>query len=127
MPKRTDEENVVNIFDGKPFEENKYTKIYGLLESNNEKFNSLVKQYQQACNQRKMKDQLVKRAIAIEIQNYPINQPIELIIKMSVLERELGFKNRKRTRDVIYDDLMFTMFKRSLVNFVETTLYGDLK
>ena len=125
MPKRTDEENVVNIFDGKPFEDNKYMKIYGLLESEDNTFHSLIKNYQAACNPTEIKDPLVKKAIAIEIQNYPINQPIELIIKMSVLEHELGFKNRKRTRDVIYDDLMFTMFKKSLVNFIETTLYGD--
>ena len=125
MSVENDGSNVIDFQNGKVIPQPKYEKIYGILESDDEKFHSLVKHYQQACNQRKVKDPLVKKALAIEIQSYQINQPIELIIKMSILERELGFKSTKRTRDVVYDDLMFTLFKKSLVNFIETTLYDD--
>lgn len=112
-----------HITNRKPFAENKYHKIYEILESNNEEFHSLIKQYQQACNKRKTKDPLVKKAIAIEIQSYNISNPIDLIIKLSILERELGFKIGKRTREIVYDDLMFTLFKKSIVNFVEKLLF----
>lgn len=125
MSEEPDDSNVIDIQNRKPIAQPKYEKICGVLESNNEKFHSLIKHYQQACNQKKVKDPLVKRALAIEIQSYQINQPIELIIKMSILERELGYKSSKRTRDVVYDDLMFTLFKKSLVNFIESNLYGE--
>ena len=125
MSEEADNSNVIGIQNRKPISQPKYDKIYGVLESNNEKFHSLIKHYQQACNQKKVKDPLVKKAIAIEIQSYKINRPIELIIKMSILERELGFKIGKRTREIVYDDLMFTLFKKSLVNFIETTLYDN--
>lgn len=126
MSNKTTDDNVVNIFDGKPIEEHKYQKIYGLLESDNEKFHSLINHYQAACDVKTVKDPLVRKALAMEIQGFQIDQPIELIIKMSVLERELGFRAKKRTKEVIYDDIMFTLFKKSLVNYIETTLYdGD--
>jgi len=125
MTTESDDSNIIDFKNGKPIAQPKFEKIYGFLESDDDKFHSLVKHYQQACNQKKVKDPLVKRAIAIEIQSYKINRPIELIIKMSILERELGFKIGKRTREIVYDDLMFTLFKKSLVNFIETTLYDN--
>ena len=115
--------NVISIDNGKPIPNGKPKDAFDLIESDDEKFHNLIRNYQKACMPKYLKDPLIRKAIAIEIQSYEINQPMELILKISVLEKELGFRTKRRPKDEIYDKMMFLLFKRSMVRYLETTLY----
>ena len=114
--------NVINIFRHLENENIHHEKIIELLKTENEEFQTLIENYQKA---KALDDKVERRACAIEILRHEIHNPLEFVIKISILQNELGFREGRRTQDVIIDELMFSLFKKSLVGCVETLLFKD--
>ena len=115
-------DNVINIFRYLENENNPHEKIVDLLKTEDEDFQILIENYQKA---KALDDRIERRACAIEILRYEIHNPLEFVIKISILQNELGFREGRRTQDIMIDELMFTLFKKSLVGCVETLLFND--
>ena len=117
-----DKDNVISIFQHIKNENTQHDRILEILKTEDEDFQILIENYQKA---KVLDDRIERRACAIEILRYEIHNPIEFVIKISILQNELGFREGLRTQDIIIDELMFTLFKKSLIGCVETLLFKD--
>lgn len=114
-----DKDNIVQLF-GYLKNDNVHDKILELLKTENKEFQALIEKYQ---NAKALDDRDERRAFAIEILKFEIHNPLEFVIKITVLQNELGFREGRRSQDVMIDELMFVLFKKSLVGCIEKLLF----
>lgn len=116
-----DRDNVISLFKNLKDETAQHERILEILKTKDEQFRILLEKYQQA---KAADDKVERKACAIEVLRYEIHNPLEFVIKVSILQNELGFREGRRTQDVMIDELIFTLFKKSLAGCIETLIFN---
>lgn len=114
-----DRDNIFELF-GHIKNETTHDRILDFLKTEDKEFQALIERYQLA---KASDDRDERRAFAIEILKFEIHNPLEFVIKITVLQNELGFREGRRSQDVMIDELMFVLFKKSLVGCIEKLLF----
>ena len=83
-----DKDNVISIFQHIKNENTHHDRILEILKTEDEDFQILIENYQKA---KALDDRIERRACAIEILRYEIHNPLEFVIKISILQKNWDF------------------------------------
>ena len=119
MDKKREDCNVVSIRDGKPLPLSKSSKFTGKLKSADPKLNLLLKNYFKALGLEQADNTVARRELALAIQNFETDDPMDLLLKLTVLESELGWGPDILSHEPTHERLLFAYFRRALIHYLE--------
>lgn len=119
MVKKRDDSNVFSIRDGKPVPASRSPKLSGRLTSNDPALARLLKSYFEALGLQPENRSLVSKELALAILNYETRDPIDLLVKLTVLECEFGCGPDILTDQPKHERLLFAYFRRALIQYID--------
>lgn len=119
LDKKREAFKVVSIRDGKPIPTSSSSKFLGKLKSNDPKLNRLLENYFKALGLEKSDHTLARRELALTIQNFETDDPMDLLLKLTVLESELGWGPDILSHESPHERLLFAYFRRALIQYIE--------
>ena len=119
LDKKREDGKVVSIRDGKPIPSTQSSKYYGKLTSKDPKLNRLLENYFKALGLEKSDRTLARHELALTIQNFETDDPMDLMLKLTVLESELGWGPDILSHESPHERLLFAYFRRALIQYIE--------
>ena len=116
-----DDPKIVSIFD-RNHKRVPNSKFRGALESDDPEFQTLVRDYMAKVNGSTPNDHRSKNEIGIAIMKYDTIDHMDLLIKLAILEIDLGYGSTSPNRHLIHENFMCIYFKQSMIQCMEHML-----